>query len=104
MRFHAIEFDGGQARGGRRSRRFDARAQFVDIGVETVEGLSGVAPIDVAERDDVLAGEIDEIGAAHSTDTDASDVEGVAGRNEAAAEDVARHDAECGGGYGRVGK
>src|SRR5260370_5395772 len=99
-----MELDGGLTgdRGG--SARFDARSRFVDIGVETVEGFRGVTPIDVAERDDVLAGEIDEVGAAHATDADAGDVEGVAGRNKAAAENVTRHDGEGDGSYRRVGE
>ena len=57
-----------------------------------IETFVGVAPVDVAQRDDVLAGEVDEIGAAHAADADSGDVERIAGRSEAAAEDVAGND------------
>ena len=67
-----------------------------DLGVESGEPLVGVVPVDVADRDDVLGREVDEVGAAHAADADGRDVERVARRGEAAAEDVPRHDRKAG--------
>ncbi len=81
-------------------RIFEALLRGFDFGVEAVEAFVGVAPIDVADGDDILVGEIDEIRAAHAADADAGDVEQIAGRRVAAAENMARHDRESGRGCG----
>ena len=60
--------------------------------VEASERLARVVPVHVAQRDDVLAREVDQVGAALAADADRGDVEQVARRGEAAAEHVARDD------------
>ena len=57
----------------------DALLPRRDFGVEPVETFVGVAPVDIADGDDVLVGEIDEIGVAHAADADSGDVEEIAG-------------------------
>ena len=60
---------------------------------------AGKAPIDVAQRDDVVVeAEVEEVGAAHAADADAGDVEPIAGRRLPAAEHVARNDRDGRGG------
>ena len=73
-----------------------------DFGIEAIETFVGVAPIDIADGDNVLVGEIDEIGVTHAADADAGDVEEIAGRRVATAEYVARHDRESRRGGGRL--
>jgi hypothetical protein len=72
------------------------------LGVERGERLAGVVPVDVAEGDDVLAGEVDQVGAPLPADADCGDVEEIARRREAAAEHVPRNDREPGRGGGDV--
>src|SRR4051812_6685391 len=74
-----------------------------DVGVEAGEALVGVVPVDVAQRDDVLGREVDEIAAALTADADGGDVEAIARRSLAASEDVARDDRQPGAGERHVG-
>ncbi len=99
----AIELDWRLTRSGLWIGIVEALLQVRDFGVEVVEAFVGVAPVDVAERHDVLAGEIDQIGAAHAADADASNVEHVARRSEAASEDVTGNDGHCCTSSGDVG-
>ena len=73
-----------------------------DICVERGEPLVRVVPVDIAERDDILAGEVDQVGAPLAADADRGDVQEVARRGEAAAEDVARDDRHAGAGDRQV--
>jgi hypothetical protein len=75
-------------------RRVEPLARVLDVGVEAVERLAGVVPVDVAERHDVLRCEVDQVRAPLTADADAGDVQRVARRRQPAAEDVARHDRE----------
>ena len=102
--FDAIEFDGRLSRGGLRIGLIEALLQIRDFCVETVEGVAGVAPVHVAERHDILAGKIDQIGAAHAADADSGDIQQVAGRSKTATEDVSWHNGEAGGACGDVGQ
>ena len=95
-RGHGLDGTGGV-------RMIDVLLEVGSIGIETGKFLVGVAPVDIAKRYDILAGKIDEIAATHSTDADASDVYDVAGRNEAATENVPREDAERSTSNGRLG-
>ena len=90
--------DRGIAAGGCR-RRGPGQPLFNLRGVRTqfVEGRAGVAPVRVAQRDDVLAGQVGQVGAPHPPDPDAGDIEAVAWRHLAAAsQDVTRDDGEAG--------
>ncbi len=95
-RFRAIEFDRRLARSRRRRPLLDARPQVRDVGVEPLEPLAGIAPVDVAEGDDILACQVDQVAAAHAADADSGDVQRIAGRRESPAEHVPRDDGECG--------
>ena len=106
---NALAIDRGQRR-FRPSLRVEAWRRPIeplllaaDVGVEGGERLVRVVPIDVAQRDDVLAGEVDQVGATLSADADRGDVEQVARRREAAAENMTRDDREPGGGSRDVG-
>src|ERR1700722_15989444 len=70
-----------------RQRRWISEALLCrfDFGAETVQAPSGVTPIDVADGDNILVGEIDEIGVAHAANANAGDVEQIAGRGVATA-------------------
>src|SRR5258708_9804291 len=85
-----------------RIRRLDALAQILDIGVEPGKAFVRVAPIDIAQRDNILAGKIDDVGAAHSADTNSGDIQQIAGRSRSAAEHVPRHDRQSGTNHCRV--
>ena len=84
-------------------RMIDVLLEVGGIGIETREIFVGVAPVDIAERYDILAGKIDEIAATHPTDADASDVCDVAGRNETATENMPREDGERSTSNGSLG-
>jgi len=110
---HAVDArlgsDGIKASGriaGSGSTELDALFEALDVDVEMVETFIGVTPVNVAEGDDILAGEIDQIGAAHAADADGGDVEHIAGRSESAAENVSWNDGQCSatdGGAGQEG-
>ena len=111
---HAVDaglgFDRIKRRGGftgpRRCWELDTLFEPLDIDVEVVEALIGIAPVHVAKGDDVLAGEIDQIGAAHSADANSSNVQRVAGRSESATEDASGNDGArgtTGGDFGQKG-
>jgi hypothetical protein len=69
------------------------------VGGQLLEGGARVAPVHVAQRDDVLARQVDQIRPSHAPDANTGDVEPVAGCQLAAAgQDVARHDGEAGRG------
>src|SRR5205814_5712153 len=74
-----------------------------DFAGELCEPSVGVAPVDVAQGDDILAGEIDHVAAPHPADADAGDVESVARRLESAAQHVPRNDGQTGGREADVG-
>src|SRR5439155_9349083 len=110
---HAIDaslgFDGIERRAGlagrRRGGQLDAFLQALDIEVKAIKTFVGVRPVHIAESDDVLAGEIDEIRAAHAADANGGDVERVAGRSDSAAKNVSGNNGERGaaGGIGQEG-
>ena len=102
--FDAIELDGKLTGGGLWIRIVEALLQIRDFGVEAIEALAGIAPVDVAQRHDVLACEIDQIGAAHAADAHTSDVEHVAGRSEATTHHVTGNDGHCCTSSGDVGQ
>ena len=106
---HPLAFGRGERR-FRPALRVEARRLAIqplllagDVGVERGERLVRVVPVDVAERDDIFAGQVDQVGAALSADADRGDVQQVARRGEAAAEDVARDDRQPGAGDRDVG-
>src|SRR5437667_3970101 len=72
-----------------------AVSQLLDVGVQALETLVRIAPVDIAEGDNVLAGKVDEVLAAHAANAHAGDVQQIAGRCETPSEHVARH--KCGG-------
>jgi hypothetical protein len=76
----------------------DTRLEGGDLLREAGERLVGVAPVHVAHRDQVLARDVGEDLASAAAHADRGDVEAVARRLEAAAEHVARHDRQAGGG------
>src|SRR5437867_7979845 len=78
----------GQFARRRRGRQFDALLQALDVDIEPVEPLASIAPVHIAQGDDVLACEVDEIGAAHAADSNAGNVQRIAWRSESAAENV----------------
>ncbi len=99
-----LALDGGERRNRpalrvepRRVRRpVQALLLVFDVRRERVEALVRVLPVHVAQRDDVLAGHVDQVAAALTADADGGDVEQIARRRHAASEDVARHDGETG--------
>src|SRR5882762_7543018 len=85
---HAVDArlgsDGIKASGriaGSGSTELDALFEALDVDVEMVETFIGVTPVNVAEGDDILAGEIDQIGAAHAADADGGDGQEGAARD-----------------------
>src|SRR5439155_17094826 len=56
--------------------------QLLDVGVQARETLVCIAPVDIAEGDNVLAGKVDEVLAAHAANADAGDVQQIARRSE----------------------
>src|SRR6266700_4109073 len=90
LRLHGIKLRRWFTRRGR-GRQFDALLQPLDVDVETVESFTGVTPVHVAQRNDVLACEVDQIVAAHAADADCGDVEHVAWRSESTTEHVSRN-------------
>ena len=72
--FHGIKWRLGLARARRRRRMVEAVPQLLDVGVQTLETFVRVAPVDVAEGDDVLARQVDEVLAAHAANADAGNV------------------------------
>src|SRR5262249_52876198 len=83
---------------------FDASSEVRHVGVQAIEGLAGITPINVAESHDVLACQVNQVAAAHAADTDAGDVHGVARRRESSPEHVPRNDGECGASGCYLGK
>lgn len=73
------------------------------IGIKTCEFLIGEAPVDIAERNDVLTGKINKIAATHAANADAGNVHGVAGGDETATENMAREDGEGGASNSSLG-
>src|SRR5581483_4771709 len=67
-----------------------------DVAVERREAAVRVVPVDVAHGDEVLGREVDEIAASLSADADGGDVERIARRGHAAAEDTAWNDRQAG--------
>ncbi len=104
LRLYAIEPHGRLSRARRWRRLIDARAQVLDVGVEPIERLAGIAPVHVAQRHDVLAGEVDQVIAAHAADANAGDVQRVARRSESTPEDAPWHDGKRGTARGGVGQ
>jgi len=69
-----------------RSVPIEASLLVGDVGIERCKTLVRVVPIHVAERDDVLGREVDQVGASLSADADGGDVEAVARRGLSASE------------------
>src|SRR5947209_11634494 len=65
--------------------------QLLDVGVQARETLVCIAPVDIAEGDNVLAGKVDEVLAAHAANADAGDVQQIARRCETPSEHAAGH-------------
>src|SRR3974390_1199821 len=98
--FQAL-FRGDGIRVGRRSgagssgvRMIDVRLEVGNVCVKAGKILVGVSPVHVAQSHNVLTGEIDEIAAAHSAYTDASDIEKVARRSETTSEYMPGNDGD----------
>ena len=92
LRLHGIKLGLRLARGGRRGWMIQAVSQPLNIRVEALEALIGVAPVHIAQGHNVLAGKIDEVLATHAANADAGDVEHVAGRRESPPQHVSRHE------------
>src|SRR5882672_3645739 len=67
----------------------DACLKTIDLAAQSLECFAREIPVHVAERDNVLAGQRDEVRAAHSSHANARDIQQIAGRSHAAAKDVA---------------
>ncbi len=77
------------------------RASDRASSVAAVQPRPGIAPVDVAQRDDVVVeAEVEEVGPAHAADADAGDVEPIARRRLTTAEHVPRHNRDGRGGGG----
>ena len=108
---HALSLDGGQRRlrpalrvATRPIRRpIQPRLLVRYVAVERGKPFVRVLPVDVAERNDVLGGEVDEVRAALTAHADRGDVQRVARRRHAAAEDVPWNDRQTGAGDRHVG-
>ena len=71
----------------------------LESSAQRVPRLAGIVPVDVAERDDVVAErEVEQVDLAHAADADAGDVQPIARRRLAAAEDMPRDDGEASAG------
>lgn len=75
--------------------------QVRNIGIQAREVLVRVVPIDIANRHDILAGQIDHVAAAHAADADASDIQQVTRRCKTATQYVPGQNRECRSAYGR---
>src|SRR5262245_1320692 len=76
-------------------------AALLEIPGEALDRLAGVVPVDVADRHDVLAGDVGHVAVAHAANTHAGDVQEVRRRGVAAAEHAPRHDPDARAGYRR---
>src|SRR5207244_8214846 len=65
--------------------------QLLDVGVQARETLVCIAPVDIAEGDNVLAGTADEVLAAHAANADAGDALQISRRCESPSEHAAGH-------------
>lgn len=72
----------GFAIGGRSVRMIDVPFEVGDVCIQARKTLVRVAPVHVTEGDDVLAGEIDQVAAAHAANANAGDVQQIAGRGK----------------------
>jgi hypothetical protein len=61
------------------------------VGIEARKVFVGISPVDVAKSGEVLAGEIDQIAAAHPAYSDARDVQNVARRSKPTPQHVTRN-------------
>src|SRR5260370_33581673 len=62
---------------------------MLKVRIQPIQRFPRIAPVDIAERHDILRGKIDEIRPPHAADADARDVEHIAGWHETAAENMA---------------
>ncbi len=92
LRLFAIELRRRLTGRGLHRRRFDTGTQLLYVGIETVEGLSGIAPVNIAKSHDILRRQVDKIRSPHAADADAGNVQLVARRNKPAPKNVARND------------
>ncbi|MGY3230474.1 hypothetical protein ACVWWJ_001958 [Luteibacter sp. HA06] len=76
-----------------------------EIGEHLAERLLGIAPVHVAQGDDVLAGQRADVVCAHAANAYAGNVQAIAGGCVAgSAKDMTGHDKQAGRGDGRAGE
>jgi len=88
LRLHAIKLHGRLTCARFLSRFREASPEPLDVGIKAIERFAGVSPIHVAERHDILACEIDQIRAAHSTNANSGNVQCIARWSESLSEHI----------------